>query len=401
MSKHRITYACGHETTICLTGNRYDRAREVRRLEQRLCSECWKKEQSAADALANQKSGLPELEGSEKQIAWAESLRAKIMPRLDISWARQIEFFEAVRSNPEKKTLMDRNAMSEGFENYDDLVGKWTEVYESVRQGKSAKWWIDNRDELFSDPLKLTIKMARNRLAAMALENTDLAAAAKAEATLRPQNPVTETVAEITIRDLEVDVLFPEKRLDFWEIVKKDLGYTWKDGRWSRTLGLEHNSLADMAAELGNKLLCSGFIVCCFDEEIQKMIVDATFVASCTKIVAKLTSGPYAGWFSISWKRSDGDLYQAAREITGSKYSKPNVVVPAEQFEQILDFAELYGFKMSPGARELVEKATAARDAALIVNPVRADRKKRANTSRPSLDPGDAGQIDTDLLDHD
>jgi hypothetical protein len=78
----------------------------------------------------------------------------------------------------------------------------------------------------------------------------------------------------------------------------------------------------------------------------------------------KRTAGENAGWFSISWPK-DEDFYKAAKKLPGSRYSKPDVVAPPEQFEQILDFAEMYGFKLSPGAQEAADAARKVKDAAL------------------------------------
>ena len=46
------------------------------------CAECKRAEANAKATSKNQEAGLPALEGSEKQISWAESLRAKRVKQL-------------------------------------------------------------------------------------------------------------------------------------------------------------------------------------------------------------------------------------------------------------------------------------------------------------------------------
>lgn len=82
MSKYQITRACGHEETIQIVGPTKDRDRKVAFEESKLCYDCWKARQAeeraaeaAKAAVEAQTSGLPTLTGSEKQIAWAETIR--------------------------------------------------------------------------------------------------------------------------------------------------------------------------------------------------------------------------------------------------------------------------------------------------------------------------------------
>lgn len=87
MSKYHIVRACGHEEDIQIYGPAKLRQGRADWEADRLCRECWlaqrEQERQAANQAAAEASadnGLPQLQGSEKQIAWAESLRAAILP---------------------------------------------------------------------------------------------------------------------------------------------------------------------------------------------------------------------------------------------------------------------------------------------------------------------------------
>jgi hypothetical protein len=113
------------------------------------------------------------------------------------------------------------------------------------------------------------------------------------------------------------------------------------------------------------------------------------------------TDGKYSGWFAIEWWPSAGDFYREAKRLAASRYDKPSVVVPAEQFVEVLGFAEVHGFELSPGAAKLVEKARAAKEAALTVKVEKkpAPEKTKDPSKAPTLEVPEAVDIQDDLKD--
>jgi hypothetical protein len=75
MAKYYITHSCGHEATHDLLDPINGRESRAAWLEKQPCMDCKRAAENAAAKEAN--AGLPALEGNEKQIAWAESIRAK------------------------------------------------------------------------------------------------------------------------------------------------------------------------------------------------------------------------------------------------------------------------------------------------------------------------------------
>src|SRR5690606_201637 len=78
----------------------------------------------------------------------------------------------------------------------------------------------------------------------------------RAEATVYPENKITEAVVEIIAKEDKITAKF-EKNDKFIDIVKS-LGYKW-GGSWSREISETTGSYKDRATELGNKLLNAGF----------------------------------------------------------------------------------------------------------------------------------------------
>ena len=51
-----------------------------------------------------------------------------------------------------------------------------------------------------------------------------------------PESQITDTVADIRVQADRVTIEFPEKREDFRELVKLQLGYTWTGSSWQRRI---------------------------------------------------------------------------------------------------------------------------------------------------------------------
>jgi hypothetical protein len=348
MAKYTVTRSCGHEETIQLIGKIKDRDWRLEHVEaSKLCYDCWQKElarqreeehREAAEVAREQH--LPALIGTEKQIPWAESVRQLLLAAIDEFIYRYVKAEK--RNDP-----------------------KLLEAVERIKNKTEARWWIDHRGADTSHEIeRLLEEVAKEAKVEQMQPPPEIVANAKAEATVRPEHSITETVAEIRALENSIDISFPERRDDFRELVKKRLKMAWKD-KWIRNLKPQHGTPADRAAEAGHCLLEAGFPIRIFDQAIREKAVFGDYEPEHTRWVMGIVSGDHSGWFSIRWSR-DEDFYQAARKIPGSRYSKPVVVVPPEQFEQVLDFARMYDFRISEKAREIADTARLTRDNMLV-----------------------------------
>ena len=75
MAKYTITYKCGHTEEMQLFGKMNDRDRKIAWYATQDCPEC----KAAAARAAAKERGLVELEGTAKQIVWAEQIRDKFL----------------------------------------------------------------------------------------------------------------------------------------------------------------------------------------------------------------------------------------------------------------------------------------------------------------------------------
>lgn len=368
MAHYDITYTCGHTDRVNLIGPHRSRAARINYMESGPCFECYKVEKHQAAREQAQEMDLPLLDGTPKQVEWAESLRVQILAKIDA----ELVAIEAKTPPDHVPTADDRAVLH---------------AVAVITTETSARWWIDHRDDSPAQIIREVAQRERRKPTPAQQEKARVAkvqqekdaALVLAAATIRPEQPITETVAEIRIVGNTVTIHFPEKRDDFREIVK-GLGYTWDNGRWARTIGTFNGPHADRAAEAGHTLLSNGFCIRILDDALRAAAVAGEYTPECTRWIRQVITGEHKGWFEIVWSR-DEDFYAAARRITASRYERPFVVVPPEQFEQVLDFATRYDFHLSQGAQQVLERARAARGAMLTTQP--APKRKPRETVAP------------------
>ena len=128
----RLRCKCGHAETIQIYGKVSGRDNQAAYEQTKLCYECYKAEQSAKRAAeshnaaeAAKSSGLPALVGSDKQIAWAETIRAAALAEI-----------EPLRETMEKVPQDHPNIKS---------AKSALEIINKVAGRASAKDWIDTR----------------------------------------------------------------------------------------------------------------------------------------------------------------------------------------------------------------------------------------------------------------
>ncbi len=346
--KYTVTRACGHEEIVALVGKVKNREWRLENVEpSKFCHDCYQaelarqreKENREAAEVARE-NNLPGLTGTEKQIAWAESIRQQLLADIDEFIYKQIK--AEYRNDP-----------------------KLLEAIKRIKSKTNASWWIDNRGMKTSYEFKQLLEDASREVKTEKIQ--PIIDAAKVEATIRPENAKTESVAEIRALKGAIEISFPEKRDDFWGVVKRQLNMEWTGRSWRRNLKARNGTPQDRVAEAGHKILAAGFPIRIYDANIRAMTISGEYEPECTRWVQKRTTGEYMGWFAITWDNRKGDFYKVAKAIGGSRYSKPSVVVPPESFEEVLDFAKMYGFKLSDAAMEVAETARRTREATLTV----------------------------------
>jgi len=172
MAKYTVTYADGVTGTVNIVGPVKDRQRKADWYSTRLSPEGYKKQQEELrqqeNVEAKQKAEskeLPKLQGSDKQIAWAEKIRIEYVDKLD-------DFISKTRSADTAKGNLSPDEYSRYLQPINDTA---KDFRDKLLSKASASWWIDNRGkplmviykevtpELFEKHTKLNAE-ARNYL---------------------------------------------------------------------------------------------------------------------------------------------------------------------------------------------------------------------------------------------
>jgi len=390
MAKYDVTFSCGHTEVIQLFGPMDERERRIEWLEEHgLCSECYeekkKKEYEKKVQKAQQEAeewGLPELSGTEKQVAWAVTIRQEA-----ISKFKQLQ--EHIKDDFNAEIMGVLSAREFALMLFERILARET----------SAKWWIENARSI--TPYEIANWIAREYALYKAEQEQppqEIKQQALDEMILRPEKQSASLIAEIRIKDDIVTTKYPEKSEAFREIVKK-LGFTWADGQWQRKTNFRTGAPLDRAAELGVKLLAAGFPVRVFSDELQQKILAGDYEPECKRWVTKHTK---TGKFLIDWERPD-DFFDEAKKLPGARWERGvGMLVPKEAFREVLDFANRYQFQLSPGAQELVEEAQKAYEAAMVAEVKPKEEKQLPKPGRKNLKAVDVtGEIDDELRDDD
>ncbi len=345
------TFSCGHEGRVNIIGPAKQRQWKKERAFEKVCPECWEKHLKEERQKANEEAlekakemELPELTGSPKQVAWANTLRQDLID--------EFEKLDDLRINLSHTGVKLKN---------EDLL----KVQDYILVNKTdARYYIDNRDKHLFDIVKNEYRDALKSDEEKYQE--ELLEKERIESIVYPENKTTDSPVEIEYTETDIQLKF-HKDYDFIDIVK-DGGYRWNGNSWYRKLSATTGSYKDRVAEIGNVLLNNGYPVMILDEGIRNNAINGIFEEECTRWIYARVSGKYKGCFAIMWRGRNNNLYEKARSLPGSRWDSA-VIVKVEHYKEVEEFAELYGFKFTEGAKKLIDEYKKLIKNAKIVNP--------------------------------
>ena len=349
--KYDITYSCGHQGEVDLFGKSRDRERKVKYLETCICPACQAKKikKEAKDA------GLPELEGSEKQIHWALEIRKFQVGKLEDSVSEMISDLE------NKELTVDISA---------DLVAYCiNDAAKELKNQTSAHWWIYHRED---DMGIMLAEMVMEMLKEMQSLTPSAAEAQEEEKNqiLYPEDKASDTVVEIHVDDQRV-VARSKYEKTMVDTVKAE-GLWWNPSRKTWELKIyEGESPQDCAAHVGNILLRAGFPVLIRDPEIREKAVTADFPPVQEKWIDRFDDDHLI----LIHRKNIPELYNAVMAIQGSKYHNRQYILPASSAEEIRDFASMMDCSITRAAEKVMKNYE---DSILIVAPEVPARKEGA-----------------------
>lgn len=336
------TYSCGHDGRTNIVGPTKNRERKAEWHFSGLCPECYEKKQKeerkAANKEAAEKSAemeLPELSGTEKQVAWANTLRLKAINNLYLELEKLDKIFQENGIISITKENISIKEMSEAIDYF-------------VNTYKNAKFWIETRNE--SRSIHEIVTEYRNHLATkIPDEIEEELREEKEKLTVIPEENKKSGIVEIKYSTSSL-ILSAEyvKDEDFQAIMKR-LNFKW-EGQWQRKITEFTGLITDRAAELGNTLLLAGFTVSFPTEEIKEKAISGKFAQENFRWIVRDSEKS----LGIRWSERNDILYRSAKKLPGASWKNGKMIVSVKYYHEIEDFADTLGFSFSKNAKAVI-----------------------------------------------
>lgn len=385
MAKYYVTHSCGHEEVVQLYGKESSRRWMIEKMESEPCKDCIHKE--ALEMLKKQaeENDLPELEGSQKQIEWAMSIRQQFLDIIeDLSEAMNKEMDKSIEANPDKA------------DKYEKIRTEYTEKFNKstmyISEQTKAKFFIDDRDEFGKCIPDTTLKTVAAYADAYDKEHDPFESEAREEVKrkqveVHPEEVIGTTNITLTAEDGCVHLYSGyEKRLV--DIIHGlDFKMTWTGKSWEYNLYNICGSAEAVIAELGNKLLEKGYIVVFPDSETSEMATSGNFEKY--KLNAVFASTTDDKCLIVHFNRNDDKMRNFLLKIKGAKKLRGcdnKVTINVSHYKEILEIAEENDFAMSPAATECIEKYKAS---FITSTPAKIERDTAKKPGRKDVDLSD------------
>jgi hypothetical protein len=389
--------------------NRADADRRARWEESKdsVCEDCTRKRNAAKSVQAaaeNQMSGLPSLTGTPKQIAWAETIRRDRIAMTETAMGYAINGARPTDTAPNRISLCyaieDLTSMRCGA--LGDMI--LTAMADVMRRQSAACWWIDTRGMRYQEIANTLDDEIRAELVPPAepcIEEMD----AQEEALLKPAGvPVCSQIAEISCVAMNLHVALPVKNEPF-RLLMRGLLFRWNGKCWSRTMNFMTGDPAHRMAEVAHRLIAAGFMVRIHDNAARTMAMNGEFEMEQTRWVTmagKTEKSPEPRLF-IVWRKPD-DFYATARRIAGSRHTRGGMICPVSSIEEVADFAEKYGFRLSKGPSEILMEHRAAIARGIVIDQPKKTPAKvvlKEQSQPPEIKAPASVEVDDELLNHD
>ena len=331
------TYSCGHEGRTNIIGPTKNRQYIADRRFSGLCPECYEKEineerkRTNEEALKKAKElELPNLEGSPKQVAWANTIRNKMLSVID-------KRVEDLQNGFVDMFTIDHLEEIFNVSNDKELIDVFINVSNYICENKrKASFFIDNKETSYEFLAEIYKEMKVKE--EESLFDID-------ETLVSSNETKHDGIVKIIVAENYIAAEY-EKNSTFIKIAK-ELKFKWNGERWQRDIKETTGTKEDRAAELGNKLLNEGFVISIQDEEIRNRSVKGEYESECTRWIFNSETKDKV---AIKWEGWNDKVYNTAMKLPSAKYNSGKVEVNVSHYEEIVEFAELMGFKFTKDA---------------------------------------------------
>lgn len=349
MAKYEGTYSCGHEGVVNIIGPQKDRQWKVERHFSGLCQECYRKEQQRKieenKKIAMEKTAemeLPELTGTERQVAWANTIRIN-----------SIESFTKMIDNDERISLY----CSDNHERIPHVTKEeLTDLIDYIaKEYTSAKFWIESRTSFKNTAGDILLKLRKQKAGKLPEDVAADMEKEKENLTVTPIETKKNGIVILGCNPVGTIVTAEYVKDDDFRRIIKDKNFKWNPDKfiWTREVTEYTGAIDDRIAETGNALIAAGFTVQFPNSESKEKAISANYEIENDRWVKYNTE---SGQLAIVWKVRSDTLYGSAKKLPGAKWNNGSMKVSVEFYREVEDFAETMGFSISKKAREKIEE---------------------------------------------
>ena len=339
-----------------------------------LCPDCYreeqrkKKEEAAREAAAKAlEDGFAELEGTEKQVHWAEEIRGNFAKNVALTEAHIEKMIthkeEATQQNLDKLTGKGKS-LTEAIEIINrewDKIDRAKTLVENLKKIRTASWWIDHKEKFDADResanvifgmLLLERRTVDDAARQVEKETESQETKEKAETleVLTPKNQTCSVVPIIKVTEDKV-ILQSDYSKDIVDVMH-EIFAKWDKPYWVIKITDRSGSAIDRGAEMAHKLLQAGIPVKIENEEVKEKALNGTYEKRQTKWIDISDDMERV---IISWGSGDDDLYYESKKLPGAKYKDYKMTVPVSSYRDILDFADLNGCTITDAAMRAID----------------------------------------------
>lgn len=276
-----------------------------------VCEDCRREaERKEAEAVSGD---LPELKGTEKQVAWAYTLRVKAIKGVEKAITAYLDSSKMDLAEPILRTLKAKDA---------------------------AKFWIDNRDLYPSQMIDLIAAEIQQEQKQEEAEATDQV--------IEPKQKQSTVLCTIEHTDDAVSVRSEYSR-GVIDTLKANR-YKWDGCKWVRQMSITSGDAVDRSAEIAAILLSKGYPVR-VPIAIREMVLRGAYEPEHKRWLVLIKD-------MLVLKFEDGSsAYHDAERISGAKALKGRMIsVPVTTYDEIEEFCRMHDFRVSPGAQKKIDE---------------------------------------------
>ena len=356
--KYVVTHSCGHEEEVNLVGSSRDRERKLAWLESQPCRACQEEAAAKRNKEREKELGLPDLEGSEKQISWATTIRLERFKELD-------EFIKACEGSLEAGAKKLKEAEEKGAEavamveqkiaRYEERLRKAMAALEVVSTMTDSHWWINHRNGYLVEFFE-----ACKELEDQKKEEEIEAETAPEAVVMQPEAPKTTTVAELKAKDGLILMLSDKD--ETIRLAVKAHGFSWNIGKraWVKRVTEMTGKAEDLLADTARILLEAGIPVK-GPASLKEALESGNYEPECHRWVAVSEGGDKLAINQIKGVSN----YPAGKETWRGDY----ILVSPNLWREVREFAGLNGYKITRKADEMLRKAEEATVSIKLARP--------------------------------